>query len=217
MKQISKRFEELAKQAAEIESSKVMKQSAIGNKFNINGHALLNWTVKVRNLLAMAAGEDSQHFVRFAASEKPNSYTNSYDIFLRVRAVFLAAKEDYEGGYMTSVKTLIQAEVFDNELEQAEELLGAGYKVSAAVIAGTVLETTLRDMCNDLGIATGKLDKMNADLAKVGAYNKLRQKEITALADIRNNAAHGHPDQFADRDVADMIRDVRKFLADRAP
>jgi hypothetical protein len=35
-------------------------------------------------------------------------------------------------------------------------------------IAGTVLETTLRQMCLDKQIAIGKLDKMNADLAKAG-------------------------------------------------
>ena len=35
------------------------------------------------------------------------------------------------------------------------------------------------------------------------------QKRITALADIRNNAAHGHPEQFRDNDVSDMISYVR--------
>ena len=36
-----------------------------------------------------------------------------------------------------------------------------------------------------------KLGTMNAGLAKQGVYNKLTQKRITALADIRNKAAHG--------------------------
>jgi hypothetical protein len=37
---------------------------------------------------------------------------------------------------------------------------------------------------------------MNAALAKAGKYNKLMQKRITALADIRNSAAHGNFNQF---------------------
>jgi hypothetical protein len=60
-------------------------------------------------------------------------------------------------------------------------------------------------MCVDRALPIGKLDKMNADLAKAGAYNKLVQKQITALADIRNDAAHGHYDQFSKDDVSSMI------------
>lgn len=53
---------------------------------------------------------------------------------------------------------------------------------------------------------------MNADLAKAGVYNKLQQKRITALADIRNSAAHGKPDEFSENDVTTMIRDIEQFL-----
>jgi Domain of unknown function (DUF4145) len=130
-----------------------------------------------------------------------------------MNAVLLAAKEDYEGGYLHKTRDLIQAEVFDTELEQADELLTAGYKAAAAVIAGVVLETSLRRLCQDNSLAIGKLDKMNADLAKAGVYNKLTQKQITALADIRNNAAHSNANQFEKSDVANMIRDGRSFLA----
>ena len=56
---------------------------------------------------------------------------------------------------------------------------------------------------------------MNADLAKEGVYNKLVQKQVTALADIRNNAAHGHYDQFTKEDVASMIKEVQRILASR--
>jgi hypothetical protein len=100
---------------------------------------------------------------------------------------------------------VVQSEVSDSELEQAEELLAAGYVTAAAVIAGVVLETGLRAMCSDAGLATDKLDKMNAGLAKAGVYNKLVQKQITTIADIRNSAAHGKTDQFTKDDVTNMI------------
>ena len=102
--------------------------------------------------------------------------------------------------------------MFESELEQAQELLDNGYKLSSAVIAGVVLETALRDLCEQESIPLGKLDKMNSDLAKKGKYNKLQQKRITALADIRNNAAHGKPEEFTSEDVSLMIRDVQGFL-----
>ena len=40
----------------------------------------------------------------------------------------LAAKEDYEGGYLFNIRGLIRREVFDDVLEQALDPLHAGYK-----------------------------------------------------------------------------------------
>ncbi|EGH05545.1 hypothetical protein PSYAE_27014, partial [Pseudomonas amygdali pv. aesculi str. 0893_23] len=72
----------------------------------------------------------------------------NYGILKQLRAVFLAVKEDFEGGHLNSLRNLVQAEVFTSELDQAEELLKSGYATAAAVIAGVVLETTLRDLCS---------------------------------------------------------------------
>ena len=111
------------------------------------------------------------------------------------------------------MKALVQAEVFDSELEQANELLSSGYLSAAAVIAGVVLETALRELCDRGNISHSKLDKMNADLAKAGKYNTLTQKRITALAAIRNSAAHGKADEFTKQSVINMIDEVEQFLA----
>lgn len=211
-----RRFDELCRQADVIDASKKYETGTIVKGYYVNSSEFLNWKVKVRHLLASVCGEDSQHFSQFAASEKASTYSTNYQIFLNLKAVLLAAKDDYEGGYLSKLKILVQSEVFDSELEQADELLASGYTVAAAVIAGVVLETGLREMCSDNSLPSGKLDKMNADLAKAGIYNKLVQKQITALADIRNSAAHGHPEQFSSDDVRNMIRDVQRLLANRA-
>ena len=58
----------------------------------------------------------------------------------------------------------------------------------------------------------GKLDKMNADLAKAGQYNTLVQKRITALAAIRNSAAHGDHKAFSKDEVASMIDEVERLV-----
>lgn len=208
------RFEELEEQASQLESSKkVLRTEIIGGTNEVDSNLLLSWKVKVKNLLSKVCGEDSQHFKQFEREEERGYYT-TYGIFKAFKAVFLAAKEDFEGGYLSSIKTLVQAEVFDSELEQANELFSSGYYTAAAVIAGVVLETALRELCDRSGIPHGKLDKMNSDLAKAGVYNKLNQKRITAIADIRNSAAHGKQDEFTVQDVSDMIKDVSRFLAD---
>ena len=207
------RFEELEEQASQLESSKKVLRTEIigGTNEVIDSNLLLSWKVKVRNLLSKLCGEDSQYFKQF--ERKENGHT-TYGMFKAFKAVFLAAKEDFEGGYLSSIKTLVQAEVFDSQFEQANEFFSSGYYTAAAVIAGVVLETALRELCDRSGIPHGKLDKMNSDLAKAGVYNKLNQKRITAIADIRNSAAHGKQNEFTVQDVSDMIKDVSRFLAD---
>jgi Domain of unknown function (DUF4145) len=168
--------------------------------------------VKAKHLLEKACGLESQHFKHFEEATH-GSYSTSWDILERMGTVFLAAKEDFEGGYLSSVRSLVQAEVFESELEQATELLSSGYRLPAAVVAGIVLETTLRELCTQHNIPHGKLDKMNADLVKANVYGANMAKRITALAAIRNSAAHGKPDEFTEGDVKSMIDDVERFLS----
>jgi len=56
------------------------------------------------------------------------------------------------------------------------------------------------------------IDPMNIELAKAGVYSTLVQKRNTSLADIRNKAAHGNWDAFRDKDVEQMIIEVRSFM-----
>lgn len=211
---LEKRFGELEVQLEAIEATKRMEQGALsGAPYpHIKADLILNWTVKAKSLLSNACGEKSLHLATFIEAEKPRAYSNNFETLQRVKAVFLAAKEDYEGGYLNSVRNLVQAEVFSSELEQAEELLKSGYATAAAVIAGVVLETTLRDLCSTHELEHGSLNKMNDDLAKIGAYNASQKKRITALAAIRNSAAHGKPEEFTAADVRGMIDDVERFL-----
>ena len=195
-----------------LDTKKTSHGGQFGSYESVDSELFTAWKVKVRNLLSLICGQKSQYFEEYEKAEKPHSMESSFSVSKRVGAIFHACKQDFEDGYLNSIKSLIQAEVFDSELEQAEELLSSGYKLPSAVIAGVVLETALRDLCNQEGLPLGKLDKMNSDLAKLGKYNKLQQKRITALADIRNNAAHGKPEEFTNEDVRLMIRDIENFL-----
>jgi hypothetical protein len=211
---LTRRFAELAVQAGAVEATKYHENDRYSLGERVNAELLLAWHVKARALLANACGPQSVHFAEFVEQGKPQSYRSSHREFRDLLAVFTAAREDYEGGYLNSVKSLVQAEVFGSEIEQARELHQNGYIVAAAVIAGVVLETTLRQICDNYGIGTGSLNKMNADLTKIGAYNLLVQKRITTLADIRNNAAHGRDGEFSADDVSEMIKQVENFVTD---
>src|SRR5439155_14934846 len=103
-----------------------------------------------------------------------------------------ALRADYAADRLQSFQELIHADLFSDFLEMAEHFLEAGYKDPAAVMAGAVLEEHLRKLCVKHSIvlpAKPKLDTMNADLARANAYGKNDQKQITAWAGIRNDAA----------------------------
>lgn len=171
------------------------------------------WLTSCLNLLGRVFGESSPHYLRLK-EQFPNypKWPNVSQAF----GVLLAAKDDFESGSVFSFKRLVEAELFDEFLEQAEHLFEAGYFQPAAVIAGSVLEDGLRKLCEANSITLSlspKLDSMNAELAKKAIYSKLVQKRVTALADLRNSAAHGKWAEFERSDVESMLRDIRDFMA----
>jgi hypothetical protein len=214
-KKYIQRFSELQQQLEHIESTRHKEHLEHLNNREVemvDWEAFSEWKVKAKTLLINSCGADSEHYKEFRKADELGVLGSSFEVLLHMRAFFRAAKEDYEGGYLTSARSLVQAEVFDSVLEQSSELLSSGYHVAAAVIAGVALETGLRELCNRHSVAHGKLNKMNDDLVKASVYNLLQQKRITALADIRNNAAHGIVGKFTEEDVRLMIRDVDQFL-----
>ncbi|AVW95405.1 MULTISPECIES: DUF4145 domain-containing protein [Gammaproteobacteria] len=208
-----KRFEELEQQSEIVLATKKVGTGTYsqGTEY-VDQNTFDEWRIKVKSLIANSCGKESEHYSEFVAGESPTSFESNLSVFKRLKAIFNAAREDFEGGYLISVRTLVQAEVFDSELEQATELLKSNYPTASAVIAGIVLETSLRELCDRNNIPHGKMDKMNADLTKAGVYNSLQQKRITAIAGIRNSAAHGKHEEFTRDDVSSMISDIERFL-----
>jgi hypothetical protein len=214
---LSARFADLIDQAKTVEATKTHHRSEYSSDYDtVDSNQLIGWKVKVKNLLASACGKDSEHYAAFVETEKPKSYRDSWEELQQLKFILMAAQEDYDGGYLDKVRSLVQAELFSDELDQARMLLAASYSSPAAVVAGVVLETKLRDMCQVKGIPAGKLDKMNADLARAGEYSLLVQKRLTGFADVRNSAAHGHLEKFTSDDVRDMIDYVERFLVDHS-
>jgi len=179
---------------------------------SVDGKLAAQWITSSQSLLGRVFGQNSDHYRNFT-----NEFTKgiSYSPAKRAHGVLHAALDDYESGALFKIRSLIQAEVFDDLLEQAEALHESGYYQPAAVLAGAVLEDGLRQLCdtNDISLPDKpKLDYINAQLARAGVYNKLVLKRITALADLRNKAAHGEWNEFNVNDVADMLTAIRRFL-----
>jgi len=132
------------------------------------------------------------------------------------QGILNAVKEDILGGYLTDIKTLISAEVFSDFLEMAEHLLENGYKDPAASLCGAVLEEGLRKIATKKGIKVKPSDDLNSlsdKCANREVYNRLMQKKIKVWIDIRNKADHGQFKEYTEKDVQEMLKGVRDFLA----
>jgi len=133
--------------------------------------------------------------------------------------ILRAVRDDYKADRLRSVEELIHADVFSDFVEMARHLVSESYKDAAAVIVGSTLEGHLRQLCARHGIATSdsttgqplKADRLNGELGKV-AYDKNNQKQITAWLGLRNEAAHGHYENYVKEQVALMIDGIADFM-----
>jgi len=175
------------------------------------------WRTEALNLIKRVCGEDSEHYKQLLQIAQDDKTKNESYYFAHCYGIVQAAKRDFDDDFLIDVRYLVRADLLDDFLSQAEILSQEGYHVSAASLAGAVLEDTLRKLCDKKNISypdNTKIDTLNIALAKANVYDKLVQKEITAKADLRNNADHGNFGKIKPDDVADMIKWIGRFIRD---
>lgn len=170
------------------------------------------------SFLSMTFGKDHIHYDEFNSKvDQPKLHCAEIGC-----GILSVAREELAGGWLTTTKGLVSAEIFSDFLEMAQHLLDEGYKDPAAVMAGSVLEEHLRQLCQKHGIPTEttkqgrpqpkKADALNADLAKKKIYKQLDQKNVIAWLDLRNKAAHGKYKEYTKEQVALMLQSLSDFM-----
>jgi hypothetical protein len=183
-----------------------------GHEFyqNVPNNDYTRWRTQATNLIERVCGRVSTHYQDIRAVDM-GSYT-----FADCFGILEGAYKDYADGFLVEIRLLVRAELLDDFMTQAEALLKQGYHVPAASVAGAVLEDTLRKLCDKNAIVydptKSNLNILNTELARAEAYDKLVQKRITAVADLRNSADHGQFGNVKLRDVEDMVSWVRRFV-----
>jgi len=176
----------------------------------------LGFRSSAMGLISRTLGSESEYYKEMTRIVQLDKSASSYYLPQFV-GIFEAAKRDIEEGIIFDVRALIAAELLGDFMEQATELLKAGYFVPAASLAGAVLEDGLRKLCEKHRIEIPErpgINKLNSELYRNNVYNKLINKRITSIADIRNNADHGHTGEFKMDDVDEMLKWIERFFAD---
>lgn len=174
----------------------------------------LRFRTESTNLIVRVCGKQSPHYLEMANVSKSKQMSNNSYFFPLCLGILEAAYADYSEGFLFDLRSLISAEILGDFIDQAEELLSKNYYVAAASLSGAVLEDSLRRICEINQIEVPEktsIEIFNVALVKAEIYNKLKQKQITAWADLRNKADHGKFKEVKKDDVGNMIEWVKKF------
>ena len=170
------------------------------------------WATSAQNLILAVFGELSPHYKNFI-----NEYAHcqGYDNQVKsLLAIFLSAKEDYQGGYVFNVDLRISGEVFGDFITLAKQSLSEGHKDVAAVLACAALEDTLKRFATVNQIEVGgktMQDVINA-LKSAGLISGPQKSIVESMPKLRNAAMHGDWDKISAPDVSSVIGFVEQFL-----
>lgn len=113
------------------------------------------------------------------------------------------------------IRQLVQADLFDSELDAARELIKQGFLRGAGAIAGVVLEKHLSQVATNHSISTRKkhptISDFN-DLLKNGSVVDVPTwRQIQRLGDIRNLCDHNKHREPTKEEVIELADGVEKF------
>jgi hypothetical protein len=113
------------------------------------------------------------------------------------------------------IRQLVQADLFDSELDAAEQLTKNRFFRPAGALAGVVLERHLGQVCDNHAIKITKKTPALSDFytaLKDGNVIDVPQwRFIQHLADIRNLCDHSKATEPSKEQVEDLVAGVRKI------
>jgi hypothetical protein len=113
------------------------------------------------------------------------------------------------------IKHLLQADLFDSELDAAKELNKKGFTRGAGAMAGVVLESHLGQICANHKIKVSKKDPTIGDLNDLLKANDVIEistwRFIHHLGDLRNKCDHKKKIDPTRGDIEELIEGVGKI------
>ncbi len=128
--------------------------------------------------------------------------------------ILASAKKRFESS-LFDIKQLLQADLFDSELEAAKELNKKGFIRGAGAMAGVVLESHLTQVCENHNIKITKKDPSVNDLNNLLKSNDIIEvstwRFIQHLGDLRNKCDHNKKSDPTEQEVEELIEGVAKI------
>lgn len=206
---IQKKFEELADKAKKVNSSQQVTDVAAF----VDSKKFQEWATAALNLLQKVFGEKSLYYLNFQAiySKIINiAYKESFD---NCRAIFQAAREEYESGGLSEIKLFLDHAVLEHLAASTGEYLRRGEKETACILAFVLLERAMRHLCQRKGIPEGSVEEMNEALYQAKAYLVGTQQRVKDWCYMKQDFVQGKGDKYKTAEVDDMLRGVQRLIA----
>lgn len=170
------------------------------------------WVTSAFNLIKNVLGEDSIHYQNFKLiSTNAKGWEEELE---QLNGIFLAAKDDYEGGYLFNIESIILGEIFCDFILLSEKALTEGNKDVAAVLACAALEDALKRFAISHGIDVEDKDMSDVvnGLKAKGLVKGAQKTLLDTMPKIRNYAMHADWHKVAREDVGSVIGFVKEFI-----
>lgn len=113
------------------------------------------------------------------------------------------------------IKQLVQADLFDSELDASEELNNKGFTRAAGAVAGVVLERHLSQLCEKYNLKVTKKNPTINDFNQLLKDNDIIDiptwRFIQHLTDLRNICDHNKKREPKKEEVEELINGVKKI------
>jgi len=114
------------------------------------------------------------------------------------------------------IKALIQADVYDSEIDASRELLKKGFLRAAGAVGGVVLEKHLGSLCKNHNVAITKRDPtigdLNDTLKQHSVIDVPQWRFIQRLGDLRNICVHNKDREPSKEECTELIDGVDKIM-----
>jgi len=134
----------------------------------------------------------------------------------RQQLAILKAAQTRFSSSLFEIRQLVQADLFDSEIDAARELLKNGFVRPAGALAGVILEKHLRQVCEDHAIKITKkhptINDLNEILRASSVIDMPQWRHISMLGDIRNLCDHNKDKEPTLGQVTDLIDGLSKIV-----
>ena len=165
--------------------------------------------------LYIQEGLDELVFHSFYSAEAENEALRILLMMQRQARILESAATMFES-VLVDLRRIVQADLFDTELDKARELASSGYHRPAVVIAAVVLEKHLAEVAQKHNIDVSKIrptiNVLSNLLRDHGVIDNVPWRHIQQLADIRNLCAHASGREPTESEVTDMVNGVERLI-----
>ena len=136
-------------------------------------------------------------------------------LFVNQLAIVKSVQRRFESS-LFDIRQLVQADLFDSQLDAARELNQKGFTRGAGAIAGVVLEGHLLQVCDNHKISVRKKNPGINDLAQLlknsDVVDTSEWRKIQHLADLRNLCDHKKKDEPNKEKIDELIEGTSKII-----